>query len=172
LQRWVFLLTYRRFQATFGYEFYGRDRMIVFMTVSFLLLSPLCTFGLLFLKGLPAFAAGHTFEVLVWVYQVTWMPALSSGLLLAGVLIAIRPWLPFFIRPYDIGRSFSLGAVTGALAEALSTWGYRTLSHRPFSSFWIAGAMIAGFLTGAGLTATLFARLAKRPVKITRQLSR
>jgi hypothetical protein len=113
------------------------------------LLSPLVTFGLIIFKGLPSFAVGHLLDVFVWVYQVTWIPALLSGLLLWFVLIGLRPWLLFFIEPYDFGRCFSLGAVVGAGVEALSTWGWRAVSHHPFSGFWIAGATISGSVAGA-----------------------
>jgi len=132
--------------------------MMISTILSFLILSPLITLGLLILKGLPSFTAGHNLQLVLWVYQVTWVPALMSGILLSFVLAAIRPWMNFFTRPYDFGRCFSLGAISGALAEAFCTWTYRALSHRPFSSFWIAGAMISGALAGAGITAVLLRR--------------
>src|SRR5581483_2206357 len=93
--------------------------------VLFLAFAPLCTFVLLFLKGLPHFATGHEWDVVVWVYQTTWAPALASGLLLAGALRGVRPWRSYFTQPYDIGRCFSFGAIVGALAEACATGVYR-----------------------------------------------
>jgi hypothetical protein len=132
--------------------------MMAAATLAFLILSPFITLVLLYLKGLPSFTVGHNLELVLWVYQVTWVPALMSGLVLALALAAIRPWIAYFTRPYDFGRCFSLGAIAGALAEALCTWVYRAMSHRPFSSFWIAGAMISGALTGAGITAALLRR--------------
>ena len=137
------------------------SQIVVRATFSFVVLSPLMTFVLLLFKGLPPFAAGHTFDVVEWIYQTTWLVALMSGLWLSLVLTGIRSWLHFFIQPYDFGRCFSLGAVSGALAQAFSTWVYRALSHRPFSSFWIADAMIAGALAGSGITAFLLWRLSK-----------
>ena len=114
---------------------------------------PTVTFILLWLKGLPLFAEGHMGRVLIWSYEVTWLPAAGAGILLAlGVWIATRRTL-YFYYPYDFGRSFSLGAVLGALLQAMATWLYRLLIHHPFSDFWIAGAMIAGCLSGAFLTA-------------------
>jgi hypothetical protein len=130
-------------------------------SISFLVLSPLMTYGLLIGKGLPSFAVDHLWTVLVWVYQVTWIPALLSGLSLSLVLTGIRSRVLFFIRPYDFGRCLSLGVVLGALTEAASTWGYRLISHRPFSSFWIAGAMISGALAAAIIVPVLLLRLSK-----------
>jgi hypothetical protein len=132
--------------------------MMAAATMAFLILSPLVTLGLLFLKGLPSFTAGHPLELVLWVYQVTWVPALMSGFLLSFVLDAIRTRMSYFTQPYDFGRCFSLGAISGALAEAFCTWLYRVLSRHPFSSFWIAGAMISGALAGAVITAALLRR--------------
>jgi len=131
----------------------------VWVTLSFWVLAPLCTFELLLLKGLPSFAEGYRVVVLLWIYQVTWLPALVSGLLVSAVLVGLRPRLDHFLNPFDIGRCFSLGVITGALAEALSTWAYRAMSQRPFSSFWIAGAMIAGALAGAAIVTFLLWRI-------------
>jgi len=138
-------------------------RLVVLMTASFVMGVPVLTYGLLALKGLPAFAASHWINVLSWVFHVTWMAAL-----MAGVLISILVWkmvnsTGFFTRPYDFGRCFSLGAITGAFAEALSTWMYGRLAHRPFSNFWIAGATIAGCLVGSLTTAIVLARSKKLP---------
>lgn len=133
------------------------------MIVSFVLGIPLMTYALLALKGLPAFAVPHQLDVMAWVFRVTSMAAL-----LAGFLVSILVWTMinstgFFTRPYDFGRCFSLGAITGAFAEALSTWMYGQLSHRPFSNFWIAGATIAGCLVGSFTTAIALARSKKLP---------
>jgi len=134
---------------------------MVFSTILFLIDAPLCTFALLLQKGLPPIAAGHVFDVVIWVYQVTWVPALVSGLLLSATLRGIRPWFPYFTKPYDFGRCFSLGAITGALAEAVATGGYRWMTHHAFSGFWIADAMIAGCLAGAGISVITLGRFAK-----------
>ena len=136
-------------------------------TLSFVVLSPLITYGLLIGKGLPSFAAGHLWDVLVFAYQMAWIPALLSGLLLSLVLAGVRPWALWFIRPYDFGRCFSLGVVSGALTQAASTWGYRIISHRPFSSFWIAGAMISGAIAAAIIVPILLHRLSKMKVAIS-----
>src|SRR5665213_166958 len=132
--------------------------MIAFTTILFSIVAPLCTFGMLFLKGLPHFTAGHALDVVIWIYQVTWIPSLISGLLLSAVFYGIRPWRSYFIQPYDFGRCFSLGAIVGAITEASTTWGYRMILHRPFSGFWIAGEMIAGFLVGATLSVIVLGR--------------
>jgi hypothetical protein len=129
------------------------------MTAGFLATAPLTTFVLLVLKGLPDFAASHQGEVLLWVYTVTWKPALLAGVLLGGVVVTIVSRTRSFHQPFDFGRSLSLGAVVGALAEALATGLYRALSHRMFSDFWIAGAMIAGCLAGGLIVAAVLWRL-------------
>jgi len=128
-------------------------------TFSFLIFTPFVTFVLIAVKGLPSFAIGHEIDVFLWVYQVTWLPALVSGVLFSSVLVGVKPWMGFFIQPYDFGRCFSLGAITGALAEAISTWAYRALTQHPFSSFWIAGSTIAGTLAGAVIAPVLFRRV-------------
>jgi len=129
------------------------------LAVFFVVLAPLTTFLLLWLKGLPPFAQAGV--ILLWVYSVSWIPALLAGLLLASLLFTLMNRTGYFHRPYDFGRSFSLGAISGALSEALSTWLYRAVSHRPFSDFWIAGAMIAGCLTGALLVSILLWQASK-----------
>jgi len=136
-------------------------RISLRIVLSFMLLSPLITFGMITFRGLPSFATGHLSDVLVWVYQVTWIPALLSGILLWRVLAGIKPWLFFFVEPFDFGRCFSLGAVTGAVVEALSTWGWRAISRHPFSSFWIAGATLSGSVAGAILMPALLRKLSK-----------
>ncbi len=128
------------------------------MTLSFFLLAPLTTYVLLMLKGFPSFAVEHMGEVLIWVYGVTWVPSLLAGLLLSGILSWVIRRTAYFHKPYDFGRCFSLGAIAGALAEALATAIYRGVSHRPFSDFWIAGSMIAGCLAGAAVTSVVLWR--------------
>ena len=137
------------------------DRSAIRIVVTFTLLSPLITFGLIVFKGLPSFAADHLWDVFVWVYQVTWIPALLSGILLFLVLAGLKPWLSLFVEPFDFGRCFSLGAVSGAIAEALSTWGWRAISHHPFSSFWIAGATLSGAMAGAILIPAILRKRTK-----------
>ena len=132
--------------------------IVIRTTLSFMILVFFFMFGLLVLKGLPSFAADEQVTVLGWVCQVTWLPALLSGLFLSLVMIGIHPRLAFFVQPYDFGRCFSVGGIAGALAEALSTWAYRTLSQRPFSGFWIGGAMISGFFAGALIVSYLLWR--------------
>jgi len=137
------------------------------IVVPFVILVPLVTLGLLMMKGLPSFTNGYEAEVVVWVYRLTWLPGFLSGGLLALVLISLRSRIYYFIRPYDLGRCFSLGAITGAVAEAFSTWAYRAISHHPFSSFWIAGAIIAGAVTGSALTSLVLWRLSRLMPKIS-----
>ncbi len=136
--------------------------LILSTTIGMVILGPLVTFGLLLLKGLPSFALAHMLAVLLWAFAVTWIPALGAGLLLSALLLGLRGRLGYFTKPYDFGRCFSLGAIAGAIVEALSTLVYRTLSHRPFSSFWIAGAAIAGCLAGAVVTAWVLRKLSPR----------
>jgi uncharacterized membrane protein len=123
----------------------------------------LTTYALIILKGLPSFALSDPLTVLSWIFHVTWMAALLAGFLVAALVWKIVQETPAFTQPYDFGRCFSLGAVVGALAEAVSTWCYRYFSHRPFSSFWIAGATIAGCLIGALTTAVVLARRKNLP---------
>src|SRR5437879_3204041 len=85
------------------------------ITASFALLAPFTTYMLLMLKGFPSFALPHTGTVLIWVYSVTWVPALLAGVLLSGIVSTLIQKMAFFHRPYDFGRSFSLGAIAGAL---------------------------------------------------------
>jgi hypothetical protein len=120
-------------------------------TLGFLLLVPLYTDILLVLKGLPGFAASHPMDVVVWVYASTWLAALVSGLLVSAVATLIVRRTSYFHQPFDFGRCFSLGGIMGALAEMPATWLHRTISHRPPSDFWMAGASMAGFLAGATL---------------------
>jgi len=124
--------------------------MNIVLAAAFFVLAPFMTFILLWLKGLPSFASPA--QVLAWVYGVTWAPALLAGVLLAAVVSTVVQRTAYFQRPYDFGRCFSLGAIVGALTQASATWIYRGLTHHPFSDFWIAGAMIAGCLSGAILT--------------------
>jgi hypothetical protein len=128
----------------------------------FLLLAPLVTFLLIWLKGLPDFAIDRPWDVLLWVYSVTWIPAIMTGGLLSGTVIQTASQTRYFHQPYDFGRCFSLGAIAGALCEALSTTIYRTVSHRLFSDFWIAGAMIAGCITGGVVVAATLWQLSRK----------
>jgi hypothetical protein len=129
---------------------------------SFLLLTPLVTGFLLWMKGFPDFAAGHPWAVFLWIYNVTWVPALVAGVLVAVVVSGVVRRTNYFHKPFDFGRSFSLGAIVGALAEAFATWFYREVTRHPFSDFWIAGAMIAGCLAGAALVPAVLWRLARK----------
>src|SRR5438045_3614740 len=95
------------------------------LTGAFLILSPFVTYLLLSIKGLPSFAISHQGQVLVWIYSVTWVPALLAGLLLSGTVSTLIQKTPYFHCPYDFGRCFSLGAIAGALAEAAATAFYR-----------------------------------------------
>ncbi len=129
--------------------------LTLYTILGFLMFAPLTTYALLVLKGLPVFATAHQGDVLIWVYQMTWIPALIAGGLVSLAAILLTAKTSFFHHPYDFGRCFSLGAISGALAEALATCSYRAISHRPFSAFWIAGATIAGFLTGSATISLL-----------------
>lgn len=127
----------------------------------FLIGSPLVTFVLLWLRGLPDFAQSHLDQVLIWVYSVVWAPAAFAGAFLATVLGFIISQTPYFHKPFDFGRSLSLGAVLGAVLQALTTLAYRALTQHPFSDFWIGGGMIAGCLTGAVLVPWVLQQLSK-----------
>jgi hypothetical protein len=133
-------------------------RLRIAITLLFALLTPPVTYILLALKGLPTFAMTHQGEALLWAYSVTWVPALLAGLLLSGIVSQVIQKTDSFHKPYDFGRSFSLGAIGGALSEAVATAFYRAVSHRPFSDFWIAGATIAGCLIGAGVVSAILWR--------------
>ena len=125
------------------------------MTLGFTVLAPLYTYILLVLKGLPEFAMSHHGEVLLWVYQSTWPAALASGALLSMIIVLTVRQTQYFHQPFDFGRSFSLGAVCGTLAEVPITSLHRALSGRPHSDFWMAGAMMSGCLAGATLVPLL-----------------
>ena len=135
----------------------------VLLALLFFLLTPLLTFVLLYLRGLPEFAAGHLEGVVIWVFGVTWIPALWASVLLTVIVSGITRRTDYFHQPFDFGRSFSLGAIAGALTEAVATGSYRTITHHPFSDFWIAGAMISGCLVGAGLVPLVLSL--RRPTK-------
>jgi len=138
-------------------------RLVPLMTMAFVIGAPIITCALLALKGLPVFASPHGMTVLAWVFHVTWMAALMAGFLVSILVWKVVNSTGFFTQPYDFGRCFSLGAITGALAEAFTTWIYGHFSHRPFSNFWIAGATIAGCLVGSFTTAILLARSKRLP---------
>jgi hypothetical protein len=132
-----------------------RTQLFPALAFSYWAVFPAVTFILLWLKGLPSFTQGRLGRVIVWSYE--------AGMLLALVVWIIVRRTKYFHQPYDFGRCFSLGAVLGAVIQALSTWLYRFLTHHPFSDFWIAGAMIAGCLTGAFLTAFFLRRASHSP---------
>jgi hypothetical protein len=123
------------------------------LLLGFMLVTPLITFLLIWMRGLPDFAQNHVPIVLGWVFSVTWVPAMLSGGLLTAILAAVIRRGGYFHKPYDFGRCFSLGAISGALAEAAATGAYRAITDHPFSDFWIAGAMISGCLAGGFLVA-------------------
>src|SRR4051794_5973060 len=95
-------------------------RLFPSLTLLFSILGPLITYLLLAMRGLPSFARFEPVEVFIWVYQVTWLPAILAALLLAGAASFLTARTPYFHAPYDMGRCFSFGAITGALAEAFS----------------------------------------------------
>lgn len=132
------------------------------LILGFLGLSPLVTFGLLWAKGLPDFAAGHLDQVVLWVYSMTWAPALLTGIVLAALVYWIVGETKYFHQPYDFGRSFSLGAVLGCIVQGGATLGYRALTLYPLSDFWVAGALIGGCLTGALLVPLILSRTSSR----------
>lgn len=134
-------------------------RFVSWMIVSFVIETPLITYALLILKGLPSFAVPHWMDVLAWVFQATWLAGGIAGLLVSVIVWTIIQRTGFFTRPYDFGRCFSLGAIIGTLAEAFSTLLYRHFSHRPFLSFWIAGAAMTGCLVGSFTTSLVLACL-------------
>jgi len=141
-----------------------RKQLIPALALSFWAMTPLTTFVLLWLKGFPTFADSHLGQVMVWVYEVTWAPSLLSAVILALLVLLIIKRTEYFHRPYDFGRCFSLGAILGAGAHAGSTWLYRSITQHPFSGFWLAGALIAGSLTGAFLC-SFYLRHASTPPK-------
>src|SRR5439155_106446 len=122
-------------------------------------------FVLLILKGLPTFAESHLLDVVLWVYSVTWIPALLAGILLSAVVVPTVSRTRYFHQPYDFGRCLSLGAIVGSIVEALATLLYRSVSHHLFSGFWIAGATIAGCLSGASVVTLWLWTLSKRRVR-------
>jgi len=134
----------------------------VLATLGFTLLVPFYTYVLLVLKGLPDFAVSHPIDVVAWVYESTWLAGLVAGLVVFAATLAIVRRTPFFHRPFDFGRCFSLGGITGALVEMPATWLHRSISHRPHSDFWMAGASMAGFLAGATVIPILLWGLSRR----------
>src|SRR4051812_9268562 len=88
------------------------------LTGAFFLFTPFVTYLLLAAKGFPTFATQHPGQILIWVYEVTWVPALLSGILLSSVVSRLIYKTSYFHKPYDFGRSFSLGAIAGALSES------------------------------------------------------
>jgi hypothetical protein len=132
------------------------------ITGSFVGVVPLSTFALLAAKGFPSFVTGHLWEVILWVYAVSWIPALCCGAVTSVVVLVLAARTTFFHRPYDVGRCVSLGAITGTLTEGLATWLYREASQRPFSWFWIAAAMIAGCLCGGLVVSWVLWRLSRK----------
>lgn len=122
---------------------------IAVATLGFVVFAPLYTYILLVLRGLPAVAISHQLEVVIWVYRSTWLAALISGVVVSAFVLMVVRRTVFFFQPFDFGRCFSLSGVTGAIVEVPATCLHRTLSNRPHSDFWIAGAMMAGFLSGA-----------------------
>jgi hypothetical protein len=131
--------------------------------LAFVLLSPLMTFVLLWMKGLPDFAEGKKGEVILWVYGMTWVPALITGLLLSVLIARIVRKINYFHKPYDVGRCLSLGAVLGATIQGLATHGYRMVQGLIFSSFWIATGAISGAIVGAIVVAVVLSRFSKVP---------
>jgi len=125
--------------------------LIVKIALGFVVLVPLYTYSLLVLKGLPSFAESHQIDVVIWVYERTWLAAAVSGVVVSAMVSVIVRRTAYFHSPFDFGRCFSLGAVLGVLAEAPATYVHRAFSHRPYSDFWMAGAMITGALAGATL---------------------
>ncbi len=137
-----------------------KDRVI--FALGCMVAIPLVTFLLLWIKGLPDFARGHLDQVVLFAYVETWLPALLTGAALSIVTAMIIQRTSYFHRPYDFGRSFSLGAVLGALLHGALTFLYRSLTEHVFSSFWIAGAMIAGSIVGAIGLSIILSRLARQ----------
>jgi len=133
-------------------------------TIGFGVLAPLILFGLLCIKGLPPFAVDHPEEVLFWLYTSTGVQSLLAGGFLSGALVLLKSRWGYFIWPYDFGRSASFGAVAGAILYSVATVIVRVISGKPYSDFWIAGALMAGCLAGSILTSLLFWRISKNPL--------
>ena len=99
----------------------------------------------------PVVCGDHPVETLLWVYHVTWIPSLISGFLTALVLLALRRRMEFFTKPYDVWPL----RISLERHHWLSGPGPypRGIPHAHASSLlqlsWIAGALIAGCLTGA-----------------------
>jgi len=129
------------------------------VSLLFTLIQPLFLYGLLILKGLPPYAMAHWVALLGLVYRLSVIPSLSAGLLLALLLWALRGRWDFFIKPYDFGRTFSIGAIGGALAEALVLAVARGMIRVMFTNVWFAAAVIAGFAAGAIASSVSFKRL-------------
>jgi hypothetical protein len=140
-------------------------RLIATITVAFALLGPWVTLGLLALKGLPPFVHDRFGQMILWVYLETGVPALAAGLLVSSLAVSVVRRSRTFHQPYDFGRCFSLGAIVGALAHGATTFLFRLLMQRRFSSFWIGGEMIAGSLTGAAILSFVLWRLSWHPLR-------
>lgn len=122
--------------------------------LGFLILSPILTFFLFLVKGLPDFARARLLLVLGWVFQTTWLAALVAGVLIAAIVLATVQRTPIFIYPYDFGRCFSLGAIVGGIAEALGTYvQFFLLFHSAPSGFRLAGDIMSGCVAGAVVAA-------------------
>jgi len=138
----------------------------VFLPVSLsaALLTPLTTFLLLWMKGFPNFADEHKTYILLWCFETTGPTGLLSGLLLAALFWVIRPRWGWLIWPYDFGRSVSVGAVGGAAAHVLGMLVYRFAIGKPFSTFWMSGAILSGAICGAIIAAVYFWRRSNDPI--------
>jgi hypothetical protein len=128
----------------------GIERLALLVIV-FAVGAPLITYTLMWLKGIFTFEDSAWKIALAWTYQVTLFPSLVSGTAIWGLLRAITQRTAYFHRPYDFGRCFSLGAVTGAVLHSAGVCLSFLIIHphgRP-SAFWIATGLMAGALCGS-----------------------
>lgn len=137
-------------------------QLFLTVSVSMAIFSPLATFCLLWVKGLPDFAAPH--HVFYWSYQHAGWSSILSGLLLSLFLLMIRRWWGKTTRPYDFGRSFSIGACFGAAAQGLATVIYRSVMGKSFSSFLVSAALMAGAIVGSIIVSFVFRRISNDPI--------
>lgn len=120
------------------------------LMVSYTLLCPLVLLGLFWLQGLPGVALSHPLTFLLWVFSDTWLASIVSGAALAWGTRFLIQRTGYFHQPFDVGRSFSMGAIGGALAQAGGLWlHFLVLFHHAPTAYRTAGNIIAGCISGA-----------------------
>jgi hypothetical protein len=138
----------------------SRSRWLLQVTIAFGLLQPAVMCVLLILKGLLPDALEHPFQFCAYVYRAGAPIAFLAGLFLALGLWKIRHRWTFCIRPYDFGRSFSVGAIGGAAFEVVSILLFQIVIPRPLPAFRFATEVLASCAAGALVMAIAFWRMA------------